>query len=85
MIARRTAYKFYRVPGQDHRHGCFTNGADTGSGKTVAVAAIVARLQQLRVPARPVKLLITGLDEPPDPTWPPDHEQYARANGTEPA
>lgn len=76
---------FYRVPGHDDLHGWFVTGTDTGVGKTVVAAAIVARLRQLRVPVRAVKPLITGLDEPPDPDWPPDHELLARAAGTEPA
>ncbi len=29
----------------------------------------------------PLKPLITGLDDPPDPRWPPDHELLARVSG----
>jgi dethiobiotin synthetase len=64
--------------------GCFVTGTDTGVGKTVVAAAIVARLRGLGVDVRAVKPLITGLDDPPDPVWPPDHELLARAAGCEP-
>jgi dethiobiotin synthetase len=64
--------------------GCFVTGTDTGVGKTVVAAAIVARLRALGASVRAVKPLITGLDDPPDPDWPPDHELLARAAGCEP-
>ena len=64
--------------------GCFVTGTDTGVGKTVVAAAIVARLRRDGVPVRAFKPLITGLDEPPDPDWPPDHELLARAAGSAP-
>ena len=76
---------FYRVPGQSDLRGCFVTGTDTGVGKTVVAAAIVARLRRLDVPVQAFKPLITGLDEPSDPDWPPDHELLARVAGTEPA
>ena len=44
--------------------GCFVTGTDTGVGKTVVAAAIVARLRVLGVSVRAVKPLITGLDDP---------------------
>ncbi len=65
--------------------GCFVTGTDTGVGKTVVVAAMVARLRALGAEVRAIKPLITGLDDPPDPEWPPDHELLARAAGCEPA
>jgi dethiobiotin synthetase len=58
--------------------GLFVTGTDTGVGKTVVSAAIVAGLVSRGFAVRPLKPLITGLDEPPDPIWPPDHEQLAR-------
>jgi dethiobiotin synthetase len=64
--------------------GCFVTGTDTGVGKTVVAAAIVARLRGLGADVRAVKPLITGLEDPPDPDWPPDHELLARAAGCEP-
>ncbi|HUB05072.1 MAG TPA: adenosylmethionine--8-amino-7-oxononanoate transaminase [Solirubrobacteraceae bacterium] len=61
--------------------GFFVTGTDTGVGKTVAAAAIVAALRERGVAVRVLKPVITGLDEPPDPVWPPDHELLARAAG----
>jgi dethiobiotin synthetase len=65
--------------------GCFVTGTDTGVGKTVVAAAIVAALRRRGLPVRAVKPLVTGLDDPPDPDWPPDHELLARAAGSDPA
>jgi dethiobiotin synthetase len=65
--------------------GCFVTGTDTGVGKTVVAAAIVTRLRALGAEVRAIKPLITGLDDPPDPDWPPDHELLARVAGCEPA
>jgi dethiobiotin synthetase len=64
--------------------GCFVTGTDTGVGKTVVAAAIVARLRGLGADVRAIKPLITGLEDPPDPDWPPDHELLARVAGCEP-
>ena len=64
--------------------GCFVTGTDTGVGKTVVAAAIVARLRGLGAEVRAIKPLITGLEDPPDPDWPPDHELLARVAGCEP-
>jgi dethiobiotin synthetase len=68
----------------DALRGCFVTGTDTGVGKTVVAAAIVARLRRLGHPVRVFKPLITGLDEPPDPVWPRDHELLARMAGSAP-
>ncbi|HEY1568206.1 MAG TPA: dethiobiotin synthase, partial [Solirubrobacteraceae bacterium] len=65
--------------------GCFVTGTDTGVGKTVVAAAIVARLRALGAEVRAVKPMITGLEDPTDPDWPPDHELLARAAGCSPA
>jgi dethiobiotin synthetase len=64
--------------------GCFVTGTDTGVGKTVVAAAIVARLRRDDIPVRAFKPVITGLDDPPNPDWPPDHELLARAAGSTP-
>jgi dethiobiotin synthetase len=64
--------------------GCFVTGTDTDVGKTVVAAAIVARLRQRGIAVRALKPLITGLDDPPDPVWPPDHELLARVAGATP-
>jgi dethiobiotin synthetase len=65
--------------------GCFVTGTDTGVGKSVLAAAIVSRLRRDGEAVRALKPVITGLDEPPDPDWPPDHELLARAAGSDPA
>jgi dethiobiotin synthetase len=70
---------------QPSLRGCFVSGTDTGVGKTVVAAAIVARLRQLGADVVPLKPLITGLDEPPDPDWPRDHELLAGMAGHEPS
>ncbi len=62
-------------------HGWFVTGTDTGVGKTVLAAAIVARLRRDGIAVHPFKPLITGLDDPPEPGWPPDHELLARVSG----
>ena len=73
-----------RPPGT-RRPGCFVTGTDTGVGKTVVAAAIVARLAAGAIPVTAVKPLITGLHEPSDPDWPLDHELLARVAGCTPA
>jgi dethiobiotin synthetase len=64
--------------------GLFVTGTDTGVGKTVLAAAIVAALRARGVPVRALKPVITGLDEPRDSEWPPDHELLAQAAGCQP-
>jgi dethiobiotin synthetase len=56
-------------------------GTGTGVGKSVLAGAVVARLRAEGVRVRALKPIITGLDEPPEPCWPPDHELLARAAG----
>jgi dethiobiotin synthetase len=64
--------------------GLFVTGTDTGVGKTVLAAAIVASLRATGEPVQPLKPVLSGLDEPTDPDWPPDHELLARAGGVDP-
>jgi dethiobiotin synthetase len=64
--------------------GLFVTGTDTGVGKTVLAAAIVAALRARGVRVRALKPVITGLDEPADADWPPDHELLARVAGCVP-
>lgn len=64
--------------------GCFVTGTDTGVGKTVVAASIVARLRERGVAVRALKPLITGLDDPADPVWPRDHELLAQVAGADP-
>ena len=61
-------------------NGCFVTGTDTGVGKTVIAAAIVAALTARGLDVAPVKPVVTGLDEP-DPDRPLDHELLAIATG----
>ena len=64
--------------------GCFVTGTDTGVGKTVLTAAIVAALRTQGHPLRVLKPVLTGLDDAPDPTWPRDHELLAAVAGCRP-
>ncbi len=64
--------------------GCFITGTDTGVGKTVLAASVIAALRARGMPVRALKPIITGLDERADPDWPPDHELLARAAGCPP-
>ena len=79
--ARRLTLLFVRGLVSAELRGCFVTGTDTGVGKTVVAAAIVAALRRRGAQVRAVKPIITGLDDPPDPDWPPDHELLARAAG----
>jgi dethiobiotin synthetase len=65
--------------------GLFVTGTDTGVGKTVLAAAIVAALRAEGVDATPLKPVITGLDEPAPPDWPHDHELLARVAARRPS
>lgn len=55
-------------------HGVFVTGTDTGVGKTVVAAALVAALRVLGERVATLKPVLTGTDEPSDPVWPPDDE-----------
>ena len=68
----------------DALRGCFVTGTDTGVGKTVVAAAMVAWLRREGLTVRAHKPLVTGLDEPPDPIWPRDHELLAEMAGSAP-
>jgi dethiobiotin synthetase len=63
---------------------CFVTGTDTGVGKTVVSAAIVAVLRARGLAVRALKPVITGLEDPPDPIWPPDHALLAALTGQTP-
>jgi dethiobiotin synthetase len=64
--------------------GCFVTGTDTGVGKTVLTAAVTSALRARGIDAIALKPVITGLDEPADPDWPPDHELLAAVAGAAP-
>ncbi|MGH2869545.1 MAG: dethiobiotin synthase [Solirubrobacteraceae bacterium] len=65
-------------------HGCFVTGTDTGVGKSVLTAVIVAGLRTGGHPFRVLKPVLTGLDEAADPVWPRDHELLAAVAGCRP-
>ncbi len=57
--------------------GLFVTGTDTGVGKTVLAASIVASLRARGSAATAVKPVITGLEDPAPVRWPADHELLA--------
>ncbi len=61
--------------------GLFVTGTDTGVGKTVVAAAVAAALRARGERVAAFKPVLTGLDEPPEPGWPRDHELLAAAAG----
>jgi dethiobiotin synthetase len=63
--------------------GLFVTGTDTGVGKTVLSAALVAAMAAAGEPVRAFKPVVTGLDDPPG-EWPADHELLARVAGMAP-
>jgi dethiobiotin synthetase len=63
--------------------GCFVTATDTGVGKTVLSAALVASLRARGLPVRARKPVLTGLDEP-EPGHRPDHELLASLSGERP-
>jgi dethiobiotin synthetase len=63
--------------------GLFVTGTDTGAGKTIVAAALVAAMASAGEPVRAHKPAVTGLEEPSGP-WPPDHELLALAAGMSP-
>jgi dethiobiotin synthetase len=64
--------------------GCLVTGTGTGVGKTVVAAAMVATLRARGESVAAFKPVVTGLDEPPEPGWPPDHELLAAVAGSSP-
>ncbi len=64
--------------------GLFVTGTDTGVGKTVVAGAIAAALRARGERVAAYKPVVTGLDEPPVPGWPRDHELLAAAAGVAP-
>ncbi len=61
--------------------GCLITGTDTGVGKTVVTAAMLAALRAAGEDALALKPVLTGTEDPPDPVWPPDHELLATVAG----
>ena len=61
--------------------GVFVTGTGTGVGKTVVAGCIAAALSRSGRRVAAFKPVVTGVDEPPDADWPPDHELLASATG----
>jgi dethiobiotin synthetase len=61
--------------------GWFVTGTGTGVGKTVVAAALVAALRERGSEVIVRKPVVTGLEDPLDPDWPPDHELLASVAG----
>jgi dethiobiotin synthetase len=68
--------------------GLFVTATDTGVGKTVLSAALLATMAAAGERVRAHKPVVTGLDEQPrigqPETWPPDHELLASVAGMTP-
>jgi dethiobiotin synthetase len=63
--------------------GLFVTGTDTGAGKTIVAAALLAAMAGDGEPVRAHKPAVTGLDELSG-GWPADHELLAAAAGMSP-
>jgi len=61
--------------------GCYITATDTGVGKTILAAALVAALRARGVPVHVRKPVVTGLDGDP----PFDHELLAGVSGEDPS
>jgi dethiobiotin synthetase len=61
--------------------GLFVTGTDTGAGKTIVAASILAALRHRGERVAAFKPVLTGTDEPTDADWPPDDVLLAGAAG----
>jgi dethiobiotin synthetase len=64
--------------------GLFVTGTDTGVGKTILSAALVASMSAAGEPVVAHKPVLTGLAEPPEGEWPRDHELLGELAGMDP-
>jgi dethiobiotin synthetase len=68
--------------------GLFVTATDTGVGKTVLSAALLAAMAADGRPVRAYKPVVTGLEDPAEiaarGTWPADHELLAAVAGMQP-
>jgi dethiobiotin synthetase len=65
--------------------GLFVTGTDTEIGKSVVAAALTAALAAEGIAVGAFKPVVTGIDEPPDPSGKlPDHELLAACAGMAP-
>jgi dethiobiotin synthetase len=69
--------------------GLFITGTDTGVGKTILSAALVAAIAARGEEVRAYKPVVTGLDDEAEiaarGVWPPDHELLAAVASMDPA
>ncbi len=63
--------------------GLFVTGTDTGVGKTVLSASLLAAMAAAGEQVRAFKPVVTGLDEQAD-AWPADHVLLGTASGMAP-
>jgi dethiobiotin synthetase len=64
--------------------GLFVTGTDTGAGKTLLSAALLAAMAAAGESVRAHKPVVTGLDDEPPADWPRDHELLASVAGMDP-
>ena len=64
--------------------GVLVTGTDTGVGKTVVSAALLAAMRVAGEPAAAFKPAVSGLDEDSEGGWPADHELLAHETGQAP-
>ncbi len=68
--------------------GLFVTATDTGVGKTVLSAALLAAMAAAGEPVRAFKPVVTGLEDPQEIAargdWPPDHQLLAASAGMAP-
>ena len=68
--------------------GLFVTGTDTGVGKTIVSAALLAAMSSEGRRVRAYKPVVTGLEDAAEirarGVWPPDHELLAAAAGMDP-
>jgi dethiobiotin synthetase len=64
--------------------GLFVTGTDTGVGKSVLSASLLAAMRAAGEPVRAYKPVVSGLEERPADGWPPDHELLGLAAGVSP-
>lgn len=69
--------------------GLFVTATDTGVGKTIVSAALLASMAAAGERVRAYKPAVTGLEDPQESAargpWPPDHELLGLAAGMDPA
>jgi dethiobiotin synthetase len=64
--------------------GLFVTGTDTGAGKTVLSAALLAAMRAAGERVRAYKPVVTGLGQEDESRWPADHELLASMSGQRP-